>query len=109
MKFNRVETIRLYDIEFSYKVKDFFDAWNISVHMWLKYYIFMRMLKKDQRGSLTPILATFVVSAVWHGFYPGYFMFFVASGLNDYMFKQGEKIYVLFEWMPISLKRFILL
>jgi lysophospholipid acyltransferase len=108
-KFNRVETIRLYDIEFSYKVKDFFDAWNISVHMWLKYYVFLRMVKRDQRNSLTPILATFVVSAVWHGFYPGYFMFFISSGLNDYMFKQGEKIYILFEWMPVFIKRFILL
>jgi lysophospholipid acyltransferase len=45
-KFNKVETVRIWDIEFSYHVKDFFDAWNISVHKWLKYYVFLRIVKK---------------------------------------------------------------
>ena len=45
-KFNKVETVRIWDIEFSYHVKDFFDAWNISVHKWLKYYVFLRIVKR---------------------------------------------------------------
>jgi lysophospholipid acyltransferase len=76
--------------------------------MWLKYYVFLRMVKKGDRFSLKPILTTFIVSAVWHGFYPGYFMFFIASGLNDYLFKQGEKIYILFEWIPSIVQKFLL-
>jgi hypothetical protein len=87
--FNRVENIRVWDIEFSYKVQEFFNAWNISVHTWLKHYVFLRMVIRGQKVSLFPILTTFAVSAVWHGFYPGYFLFFISSGLNDYLFKSA--------------------
>ncbi len=108
-KFNRVENIRIYDVEFSYKIQDFFNAWNISVHNWLKHYVFMRMITRGKKVSLMPILTTFLVSAIWHGFYPGYFLFFISSGLNDYMFKIGSKTYVLFDWAPSFVLKFLLL
>lgn len=109
-KFNKVETVRIWDIEFSYHVKDFFDAWNISVHKWLKYYVFLRIVKKGQKGvQIVPILTTFLVSAIWHGFYIGYFYFFISSGLNDYTFKLGSKLYVLFGFIPTSVTRLLLL
>lgn len=44
-KFTRVQTICVWDIEFSYNIKDFLGAWNISVHKWLKYYIYLRLVK----------------------------------------------------------------
>lgn len=77
--------------------------------MWLKHYVFLRMVRKGQKIGLMPILTTFVVSAIWHGFYPGYFLFFISSGLNDYLFKAGAKIYILFEWMPKFIQKFLLL
>jgi lysophospholipid acyltransferase len=88
-KFTRVQTICVWDIEFSYNVKDFLGAWNISVHKWLKYYIYLRLVKPGKHLQIVPILSTFVVSAIWHGFYPGYFLFFISSGLMDYIFKLG--------------------
>jgi lysophospholipid acyltransferase len=100
--------VRIFDIEFSYKIKDFFDAWNISVHKWLKYYVFLRMVKRGKGLSLATILTTFAVSAVWHGFYPGYFYFFLCSGINDYLFKVGAKIYILCEWIPGPVQKFLL-
>ena len=101
--------MRVWDIEFSYKVKDFLDAWNISVHKWLKYYVYLRLIKKDNRGiQIVPILTTFVVSAIWHGFYPGYYLFFISSGLLDYQFKLGARIWVLFRWMPVQVQRLLL-
>lgn len=109
-----MECLRIWGIEFSFRVKDFLDAWNVSVHKWLKYYVFLRMLDSTKRGGvqLKPILITFLVSAVWHGFYPGYYFFFVAAGLMDYTFKVGYKIWVLFDnrpWMPETLQKVILL
>jgi lysophospholipid acyltransferase len=88
-KYTRVQTICVWDIEFSYNVKDFLGAWNISVHKWLKYYIYLRLVKPGKHLQIVPILSTFVVSAIWHGFYPGYFLFFISSGLMDYIFKLG--------------------
>lgn len=98
--------MRVWDIEFSYKVNDFLGAWNISVHMWLKYYVYLRLIKRDKKGiQLVPIISTFIVSAIWHGFYPGYYLFFLASGIMDYIFKLGSKLWVLFDWMPLTLLR----
>jgi lysophospholipid acyltransferase len=67
------------------------------------------MVKKGSRPGLVPILATFIMSAVWHGFYPGYFLFFISSGFNDYLFKSASKLYILFEWMPSFIQKFLLL
>jgi len=35
-------------------------------------------------------MSTFVVAAVWHGFYSGYFVFFIGAGILDYQFKLIE-------------------
>jgi len=50
-KFNRVQSVRIWGVEFSYLSKDFFDAWNVSVHTWLKYYVYMRLLRRDKKGA----------------------------------------------------------
>ena len=85
----------IWNLETSYRVKDFLASWNISAHMWLKYYIFMRMLPNDKRGSrqAAAALVTFVVSATWHGFYPGFFVFFIGAGLMDYQAKLAGKAF----------------
>lgn len=105
--------IKVWGVEFSYKVKDFMDSWNVSVHTWLKYYVYLRLMRKDRKGvQLMPIMMTFAISAIWHGFYPGYYLFFLSSGVMDYIFKLGEKIYILFDdkwWAPVFLQRFLLL
>ena len=109
-KFDKVETVKIMGVEFSSRIKDFFGSWNISVHKWLMHYVFLRILKKGRKGvQIKPILTTFLVSAIWHGFYPGYFYFFISSGLNDYSFKLGSKLYVLFSFIPITVQHILLL
>ena len=63
--------------------------------MWLKHYIFIRMLptgKKSARSTVIASLATFVVSAIWHGFYPGFYVFFIGAGLMDYQAKIAGEV-----------------
>eukprot|EP00354_Favella_ehrenbergii_P011334 CAMPEP_0170456514 /NCGR_PEP_ID=MMETSP0123-20130129/4119_1 /TAXON_ID=182087 /ORGANISM="Favella ehrenbergii, Strain Fehren 1" /LENGTH=280 /DNA_ID=CAMNT_0010720009 /DNA_START=564 /DNA_END=1406 /DNA_ORIENTATION=+ len=88
-KHDRVQSCVIWKLETSFRVKDFLANWNISAHMWLKHYIFMRMLPNQKRGSgqAAAALTTFVVSAIWHGFYPGFFVFFIGAGLMDYQAK----------------------
>jgi lysophospholipid acyltransferase len=76
------------------------NGWNRSTHHWLKYYIFLRLVKKGERDKLTPIFCTMMVSAVWHGFYPGYFVFFVGAGFWDYIYKLAGKCYPLYSFLP---------
>ena len=85
-KFDRVQCAILWNLEVSYTVKDFLGSWNMSVPKWIKYYVFLRMLPNDKRQSINfkAAFTSFMVSAVWHGFYPGFYMFFLGAFLLDY-------------------------
>jgi lysophospholipid acyltransferase len=98
---NRVTCIKISSLIFTYRIKDFVTGWNVSVHHWLKYYVFMRQLDSKTRSTVVPGLVTFVVSAIWHGFYPGYLWFFVSVFFMDNISKVGEPVVrPLFSWCP---------
>jgi len=46
-------------------------SWNIQTSAWLKRYVYFRA----PRGNAA-LYSTYAVSAFWHGFYPGYYIFF---------------------------------
>jgi lysophospholipid acyltransferase len=100
---DKVQSANIYKLETSYKVKDFLANWNISAHEWLKHYVYVRQLDNKQRGHVNgnAAMITFVVSAVWHGFYPGYYVFFIGAGLMDVHFKFTERaLGPYFSWLP---------
>ena len=60
-------------------------AWNVHTAHWLKHYIYLRcerpaFVPMSQRTFAT--MTTRMVSAFWHGFYPGYFLTFGFSMLG---------------------------
>lgn len=83
---DRIKSVLIYGLMTSYRVKDFLASWNISVHEWLKYYVYLRLLDNKKRGKTNAFaaLVSFMVSAIWHGFYPGFFSFFFFAFLLDY-------------------------
>jgi lysophospholipid acyltransferase len=96
-KFDRVTACVIYNLEFSYNVKDFLASWNMATQTWLKYHVYMRLLPNDRNkktNNFLPTMATFMVSAIWHGFYFGFFVFFFSLGILDYMYKLGNQILV---------------
>ncbi|MBA0798202.1 hypothetical protein Gohar_008816 [Gossypium harknessii] len=56
-------------------------VWNIQVSTWLRHYVYERLITKGKKPGFFQLLATQTVSAVWHGLYPGYMLFFVQSAL----------------------------
>nr|AZM65195.1 lysophospholipid acyltransferase 4 [Vitellaria paradoxa] len=56
-------------------------VWNIQVSTWLRHYVYERLVQKGKKPGFFQLLATQTVSAVWHGLYPGYIIFFVQSAL----------------------------
>ena len=52
-------------------------SWNKKTLAWLSKYVYMR-----NGGSLGAIYST---SAFWHGFYPGYYIFFLSVPLPNLM------------------------
>lgn len=61
--------VDILDFETAPNIKTLSAAWNKKTANWLGRYVYMRT-----NGSL---LATYGMSAFWHGFYPGYYMFFL--------------------------------
>ncbi|KAG0497780.1 hypothetical protein HPP92_002471 [Vanilla planifolia] len=56
-------------------------VWNIQVSTWLRHYVYDRLIQKGKKPGFLQLLATQTVSAIWHGLYPGYIIFFVQSAL----------------------------
>ena len=79
-KFDRVQSVNLTDHELSCDLKVLISSWNMSPAKWLKYYVYIRLLPNDKSKKANTTKAaffTFTASAVWHGFYPGFYIFFV--------------------------------
>jgi lysophospholipid acyltransferase 1/2 len=58
-------------------MKVVFDNWNIQTQVWLRRICYDRLPTFKTMG-------VFVLSAFWHGFYPGYYFSFVTGGFAVY-------------------------
>ncbi|EGZ25924.1 hypothetical protein PHYSODRAFT_540480 [Phytophthora sojae] len=56
--------------------------WNRGVARWINTYIYQRVgLSKSGKSGLLSTMASFFVSALWHGLSPGYYLFFLLGGI----------------------------
>ncbi|KAG7398709.1 Lysophospholipid acyltransferase 1 [Phytophthora boehmeriae] len=56
--------------------------WNMGVARWINTYIYQRVgLSKSGKTGLVSTMASFFVSALWHGLSPGYYLFFFLGGI----------------------------
>lgn len=79
-------------------VHEFSIHWNIQTHLWLKYYVMLRLVDRSAPRNAPKnfsTLITFVVSSIWHGVYPGYIVFFVACGILTLQTKIAPKLKVI--------------
>ena len=53
--------------------------WNIRTGIFLKNYVYERLVGPRGRAGMTQVLITQLVTAFWHGVYPGYLIFFVGT------------------------------
>ncbi|XP_072536194.1 lysophospholipid acyltransferase 1 [Salminus brasiliensis] len=67
-----VSNIHILEIETATSFKTFIDNWNIQTGVWLKSVCYDRVPYYQ-----TPL--TFVLSALWHGVYPGYYFTFLTG------------------------------
>lgn len=66
--------INVLAIEFASGLKDYIDNWNIMTAKWVRLACYERLPHKYR------LPASFLLSATWHGFFPGYYlMFFLFS------------------------------
>ncbi|XP_058248899.1 lysophospholipid acyltransferase 1 isoform X2 [Hemibagrus wyckioides] len=67
-----VSNVHIWEIETATSFKSFIDNWNIQTGVWLKSVCYDRV-----PHYRTPL--TFMLSALWHGVYPGYYFTFLSG------------------------------
>ncbi|KAM0677279.1 Lysophospholipid acyltransferase [Binucleata daphniae] len=75
--------------EFSSSIKELQQSWNIYTNAWLKESVFLPLKKY---GFYKASLATFFVSAIWHGTNPCYFIMFLTFSLCVPLLNNNNKI-----------------
>lgn len=81
---NGVANIDILGFETAQSVREGSRAWNKGTQAWLERYVYSR--------TGNSLLATYFCSAFWHGFYPGYYLFFmsvpIATAVNRLAYKR---------------------
>ena len=95
--FNRFYTVVPLGVEFSIYSSILTECWNHNANMWLKRYVYFRCNRAINRPVAFHV--TFLVSALWHGLYPMYFVAFLLYGVatenHDAIYKLSAKYKIL--------------
>lgn len=76
---NRARNVNIWPILYPNRLQDIYKNWNMTIEHWLNYYISNRLSSNIPKSLRVP--ATRVVAAIFHGVYPGYYIFFMLSVL----------------------------
>mmetsp|Transcript_161 Transcript_161/g.413 ORF Transcript_161/g.413 Transcript_161/m.413 type:complete len:498 (-) Transcript_161:238-1731(-) len=74
-RWDGVLNIKYLDVEMATNFRSAMTGWNIAVSNWLRRCVYERV------PSAYRTTASFTMSALWHGFYPGYYMTFCSAAL----------------------------
>ncbi|CAG8454930.1 13996_t:CDS:2 [Cetraspora pellucida] len=73
-KFDRVVNIDVFGYETSDNPRALIQSWNSQTDKWLKNYVYLRLSPPGKRPTFHTTFTTFAICAIWHGYYPGYYL-----------------------------------
>ncbi|CAI9739902.1 Hypothetical predicted protein [Octopus vulgaris] len=73
-KYDLLENVNIYGVETAGSQKDIIDNWNKTSTIWLRHTVYDRVPRMRT-------MSVFAVSALWHGFYPGYYVTFATGAM----------------------------
>ncbi|CAJ2505955.1 Uu.00g000850.m01.CDS01 [Anthostomella pinea] len=79
VSWNRLQNINPWGVETAQNSRAYLGNWNMNTNKWLRYYVYLRVTPRNRKPGFRASLATFVTSAFWHGFYPGYYLSFILA------------------------------
>ncbi|KAF3925581.1 hypothetical protein ABW21_db0204166 [Orbilia brochopaga] len=91
IRWDRVRNVDPWAIETAPNSKALLEAWNQNTNKWLKNYVYLRVTPKGKKPGFRSSMATFGTSALWHGFYPGYYRVYIYLRIVS---SNGRKIYI---------------
>ncbi|PJF19873.1 Lysophospholipid acyltransferase [Paramicrosporidium saccamoebae] len=73
---DRLENVNPIRIESTADFRLLVSQWNVFTNQWLNAYVYRRLQKYFGKGtsSSRASMITYIVSSLWHGFYPGYYL-----------------------------------
>jgi len=71
LKWSAAQGIAPYRFLFSQSYRESAQVWNMQTNKWIRRYSYERM------PASIGVYGSYAVSAFWHGFYPGYYLFFL--------------------------------
>lgn len=83
---NLISNMDLWKFEASLNLREAIHAWNQTTQCWLRRTAYERAPRK------LSVLATYLLSAVWHGFYPGYYMTFLGGAFFTHAARNGRRL-----------------
>ncbi|CAO3599730.1 unnamed protein product [Absidia cylindrospora] len=90
-RWDRVTNIDIMHCELPQSLKEMSDYWNMGANRWLKNYVYLRITPRNKKAGAFSTLTTYGVSALWHGFYPGYYIMFLSLGLYQTIGRMARK------------------
>ncbi|KAB8070847.1 MBOAT, membrane-bound O-acyltransferase family-domain-containing protein [Aspergillus leporis] len=88
---NRLENVDPWSLETAQNSHAYLGNWNKNTNHWLRNYVYLRVTPKGKKPGFRASLATFVTSAFWHGFYPGYYLTFVLGSFVQTVAKKFRR------------------
>ncbi|KAK5133193.1 hypothetical protein LTR08_008129 [Meristemomyces frigidus] len=89
---SRLTNIRPMGVELAQNSHAYLGNWNINTNHWLRNYMYLRVTPKGKKPGFRASMATFVTSAFWHGFMPGYYMTFVLASFEQNVAKNSRRL-----------------
>ncbi|XP_041361304.1 lysophospholipid acyltransferase 2-like [Gigantopelta aegis] len=83
-KWDLVNNVDIYRLETCNSLKVNVECWNITSTHWLRHVVY-------NRTSKNRTAAVFACSAIWHGFYPGYYVTFATGALFTFAARQVRR------------------
>jgi lysophospholipid acyltransferase len=79
VSWDRLQNVNPWGVESAQNTRAYLGNWNINTNNWLRNYMYLRVTPRGKKPGFRASMATFVTSAFWHGFYPGYYLTFVLA------------------------------
>ncbi|XP_071544242.1 lysophospholipid acyltransferase 6 isoform X2 [Panulirus ornatus] len=71
-RWDLVSNVNLIGVETGLSLRETLEAWNSGTMKWLRFMVY-------ERAGTQKTLFTYMLSSIWHGFYPGYYITFVSG------------------------------
>ncbi len=79
VSWDRLQNVNPWGVETAQNTRAYLGNWNINTNNWLRNYVYLRVTPRGKKPGFRASMATFITSAFWHGFYPGYYLTFILA------------------------------